>query len=198
MPDPLPSPWLGLHSEIHPGKSWGTAILTHGLPLRTIPVASSHPGALLAAEISLPGGGTLTAITMYGLIDKHGYATTTVHRMLSDLTPLLNDGAGKRDILLGGDWNVSIQWDQRYPGKYPAHRLLFDRVEDFGLENCTRKVHGKHVATYKKQGSPVEWQNDYLFVSRRLSPALLTCVIPDNQELRDLSDHSPVVITLDI
>jgi exonuclease III len=198
LPDSLPPPWLAIHSESHPGKVWGTAILTRGLALKMIPVASSHPGALLAAEIASNGGRTLVPVSMYGPIDKSGYATTSVHRLLSDLTPLLNDGKESRDFLLGGDWNVSVQWDQRYPGKYPSHRLLFDRVEDFGLASCTQHVLGRHVATYRKPGSTVEWQNDYLYVSRRLLPGLRSCEVQAGEELGGLSDHSPVALTLDL
>jgi hypothetical protein len=84
-------------------------------------------------------------ISAYGLIDdwnpeiKAGYATTTVNRVLSDLTPLLDSEAGKR-VVIGGDLNVGTHYTDPSPDEPhrwgPMHRASLGRVEALGLVDC--------------------------------------------------------------
>ena len=54
--------------------------------------------------------------------------------MFSDLTFLLDGKLGKRKVILGGDFNASLQWDKQQPGE--SHRIMFERLENFGLVSC--------------------------------------------------------------
>jgi hypothetical protein len=49
---------------------------------------------------------------MYVPIDKWGFSTPNLHVMLSDLTPILLDKLGKREVILAGDFNMSSQWEE--------------------------------------------------------------------------------------
>ena len=120
---------------------------------------------------------------------------TTMHHLLSDLTTILNHH-GKRNIVLGGDFNVSEQFDEKYKGKYPSHKIVFDRLEDFGLVNCTKKFYEHHVQTHIHSKSDYPWQNDYLFVSENIIAKVIKCDVVDKKEILDLSDHFPVTIEL--
>jgi exonuclease III len=148
---------------------------------------------------------------MYGLLDKTtnqvGYATTTIHRMLSDLTFVLNgDGefAGKnRNVVIGGDLNISIQFDEIYGKKARytnAHKICFDRIEDFGLVNSFSKDYKGPVQTLRHNRSTIPWQNDYLFLSKNLAKSMQSCRVLDestDKRISRFSDHNPVVIELD-
>lgn len=73
-------------------------------------------------------------VSLYGLLERMlgtEYSITTLHRTLSDLTPVLSDPARRGRIVLGGDLNASLEWDRRR--RSPTHRLLFERIEAFGL-----------------------------------------------------------------
>ena len=94
-------------------RPWGSAILAPGMSLEPIdeavnrhtghpaPLLLTHPGCTVIARWDRERGGPVVFISMYGLID-HGYAITTVHRLLSDLTPLLDSRLGQRVILERG------------------------------------------------------------------------------------------------
>ena len=97
---------------------------------------------------------------------------------------------------LGGDFNVSEQFDVKYKGQYPAHKIVFDRLEDFGLINCTKKFHGNHVQTHIHSKSDFPWQNDYLFVSKNIIERVTDCDVIKEDRILEMSDHLPVLMEL--
>lgn len=187
-----------LYREIGGPRRWGSAIITRDLPIQEVEFNNAYPGAVVAADVTLSNGLLLTVISLYGLIDEDGYATTTLHRMLSDMTPLLNGRTGRSCFLIGGDYNVSTQWDDHYRHRYPSHRIFFERLEDFNLINCTAKFHNGHVQTIRHPKSKIPWQNDYIHVSKKLAERLVSCEVVDGPEIREISDHNPVVAVFDI
>nr|MDO8109399.1 endonuclease/exonuclease/phosphatase family protein [Candidatus Sigynarchaeota archaeon] len=190
---------LHYHKGYHE-KNWGSAILSKKYPYFQVNFDGFYEGknGLLCYEFQVTDKKRLTVINMYGKIDAEGYATTTMHHMLSDLTPILGKKRKSRSIVLGGDLNVSTQWDQRYPNKYPSHKIVFDRLDDFKLINCTLAFFGKYVQTYSHDPVSFPWQNDYIFISKDLKPTFIDCKVYDDQKMLELSDHFPLEITLNI
>lgn len=127
-----------------------------------------------------------------------GYSITNLHRMLSDLTCIFNGHlGGKRNIVLGGDLNASVQLDPIQ--KNDSHKIFFERLEDFNLNDCFKLSNIKFpVQTLRHQKSKVKWQNDYFFISKSISKKLINCKVVDNDKVRKYSDHNPEVITLDL
>jgi exonuclease III len=119
-----------------------------------------------------------------------------MHHLLSDLTPILHNK--KRNIVLGGDFNVSVQFDEQYKNQFPLHELIFKRLEDFGLLNCTEKFFQKHVQTHVHNKSDFEWQDDYLFVSKNIFEKVVNCQVLGNTEILNFSDHIPVTIEIEV
>lgn len=113
-----------LWREIDPKRRWGSGVLAKGLPLTEVHLErNDYPGALVVADVILPDKSTLTVISLCGQMDRHGYAITTLHRMLSDLTHLLEGklrAGGRPKVILGGDLNASPQYDDKYGTK--THR----------------------------------------------------------------------------
>lgn len=143
----------------------------------------------------------LTLISLYGRIDKIGsigYSIPNLHRIFSDLTGVLRGHInGKRNIILAGDLNASIQFDQQ-SGRQ-SHKIFFDRLKDFELENCFELNGNKNfVQTLRFPKSTINWQNDYFFVSKSLSKNFEWCEVIDSEKVQKYSDHNPVVITLDL
>jgi len=80
----------------------------------------------------------ITAISLYGLLDERSDAS--VHRSLSELTPLLADGRYNELLLLGGDlnplWSVG-----RTTRTFERIQRVVDRVTPgFGLEDLLLKT----------------------------------------------------------
>lgn len=181
--------------EIGGNRKWGSGVLTKTFPLREVHFNNSHQGAVIAAEVLLPNKSVWTVISLYGLLDN-GYSITTLHRIFSDLTLLLDGKMGKRQIILGGDFNASLQWDEKQPGQ--SHRIMFERLENFNLFNCLKMIHPEPVQTWRSNRGDTSWHLDYLFASKSLIDSLISCDVVNEPEVCDFSDHNPLVAIFDL
>jgi len=178
--------------EIGRNRKWGSGIFSK-YPVERVEFDNTYPGAVVAGEINLPNNAKLTAVSIHVLLED-GYSIIPLHRIFSDLTLLLEGKRGKRDIILGGDFNASVQFDKRQRSE--SHRIFFDRVKNFGLVDCLEKFHNQPVQTYRHSKGDEPWQLDYLFLSRRLEDGLEKCYVVRDPDVLKLSDHNPVVAHL--
>ena len=187
-----------LYHELEGRRKWGNAIVSRYRILREIHFTSKYPGSegLVAGQLSLPGGDIVTVINVYGLIDENGYSTTTMHHILSDLTPLLHRG-NRENIILAGDFNISEQWDIKYNERDPLHRLVFQRLENLRLTNCTKKFFKEHIQTHVHSKSMFGWQNDYVFLSDTMIKRVSDCKVIQDPVVLEFSDHYPVMIEIE-
>jgi exonuclease III len=188
-------------------KAWGTGIYSKKYKLTQEPEDSipswnkkTFDEMCVVANASIDDGKALILISLYGRMDKVDrvpYCITNLHRVLSDLTGIFNGHFGKRNIVLGGDLNASKQLDPIQ--RNSSHKIFFDRLEDFGLKNSF-DLNGNtdFVQTHRHNISKLNWQNDYLFFSKQIAKGFIDCEVTDNEVVRRLSDHNPVIVTLDI
>lgn len=203
---------------------WGSAVVSYGPQLRTIVHASgpfsnapvdllrTFPGSVAIAELECES--PIIVVSAYGIID-HGYAESTVHRILSDLTPLIDERRG-RGIIVAGDLNITTQWSAKHKsflrGRHEECLLrdlnLFARFEALGLRNvavrkkpgplegceCNSGIGCKHVQTQRHDRSTFPWQNDYFFLSEDLLQQPFTVEVFDQDEAWKLSSHCPIVV----
>jgi len=52
--------------------------------------------------------GPVSAVALYGLMDE--LSDASVHRSLSELSPVLDDPKYNKQVILGGDLNTGTQW----------------------------------------------------------------------------------------
>jgi exonuclease III len=203
---------------------WGSAVISYGPFLRPLvsakgpfrpddqPLLRTFPGSVAIAEVvrDVP----IVVVSAYGLIDR-GYAETTVHRILSDLTPLIDERRG-HGIIIAGDLNVTTQWSEKHrsflKGRHDEclrrDRNLFDRFAALGLHNvvvrsgqgplegcgCDAGEECQHVQTQRHDLSDFPWQNDYIFVSEDLLRMAPIVEVFDQEEVWQLSGHCPVAV----
>lgn len=207
---------------ISSNRPWGSAVVSYGPDVTAVtaarspysphevPILQTHPGCVRVAQATLPGRSALTIISVYGLIDA-GYAVTTMHRILSDLTPLFDDKRYNERIILGGDLNISTQLP---PPHRTRHRIVLDRIKAFGLVDCLdlmlrdarplancpcHEALCRHIRTQRRAQNPeVPWQNDYIFASEPLANRLKACYAHDDEGAWQLSDHCPVCAEFDL
>jgi hypothetical protein len=193
-------------------RSWATAVLSPFAlvdlagDVRTrgyfrAPFANARPGSWTAAVVPVRDVGNVTAIALYGLLDERSDAS--VHRSLSDLTPLFEDTRYNKRLVLGGDLNTWTGWPAGSV-RLARDESVFRRIEAFGLVDCLvaalaqrryRALKGcpcsygeacRHTRTRLDRNHPeIPYQMDYLYASPRLAERLLTC------EAVDLGDGSP-------
>lgn len=223
---------VGRDDVTHGGKktrAWATAVVSpHELACpddvwtlspkykdRRSKLAVSRPGSWTAAVVSIPNGESVTAISLYGLLDERSDAS--VHRSLSDLTPLFEDERYNELLLLGGDLNTLCTAKAGSP-RLARDQGVLDRItHGFGLvdllhkslsendprrgrlDNCRCSLGDecRHTRTFRRtKSSTVPYQDDYLFASRALADRPLECTAreftPDWP-----SDHVPIVATFE-
>ncbi len=188
-------------NEIGDSRSWGSGVYSKNYKIREFNFNNSFFGAVTAAEVTVSDDLSLIVISLYGLFERIGnviYATPNMHRILSDLTGILQSRGTKNRVIIGGDYNVSVQidLDPDYPDN--DNKLVFDRLENFGLKNCYDGFFSNFVQTHRHSKSDKPWQNDYFFISRQLHKHLVNCKVIDNEKVRLFSDHNPVIIELEI
>jgi exonuclease III len=209
---------------------WGTAVVVFNPILRVTaiprrPVATSlvvgelednQPGTSAAAIVTLPSGKEIVALSVYGAMEKTGTgkssATTTVHRILSDLTPLLDSAREPRPMIFGGDLNCSTQFED---ADRAAHEAVFARIGAFGLKDwfvasagqrthltdcfCAQAGACAHQRTLRLKNSPDSrpWQTDYVF-SHHIGNSTTSMEVINEPIAWGLSDHAPIVLRTDL
>lgn len=182
-------------SNIGGNRKWGSAIVSQKYELEPIELKiNSHPGALVTARLRLGRKLEIQLISLYGLM-LDAYAVTAMHRMLSDLTPLV-DNYARKNIILAGDFNATVQLDARNKNK--SNQILFDRIQDLGFSDCLAPFQVYPIQTWRSLNDDKLWQLDYIYASKSLSGKLRSCAVIDNPIVRSFSDHNPVVATFDV
>jgi hypothetical protein len=217
----------GLESALGPdrpvNRPWSTAITSrHPLDLITdarvdrhyrepLPFEPSRPGTWTVASVRMRGV-SITAISLYGLMDER--SDDSVHRSLSELSPIFDHKTYGKSLLLGGDLNILANPRCEHPLR-DRHLVVLSRIKAYGLVDCLEKAllmrdpprgglancpcglgdHCYHTWTKRVKGSPIPYQ--YLFASRALADRLADCVAVPFSE-NSPSDHAPLVATFEI
>jgi hypothetical protein len=208
------------NGEVKP-RRWSAAVVTSGeMPEQVNPVATgshgrrpnvpfraSKPGTWAAGRVAATGIGSVTCVSLYGLMDE--LSDASVHRSLSDISPIFTDPNYMDLVLVGGDLNTGTQWeDDRIRAR---DRNLLDRFEVFGLVDCLRKRRGpgrlsncdcpdgdacQHTWTRLDPSDPGRpLQVDYLFASASLADRLESCEALSPPDWQEFSDHAPIIAT---
>jgi len=175
---------------------WGSAIISKKFTSYKHSFISSYEGsqALICYDFEFEKGKNVTIINLYGKSDTYGYCTTTIHHMLSDITPIVW-GKSKNIIIMAGDLNTSIQWDENYKNRDPLHKLVFDRIDDMGFINCTMVKYKEHKQTFVRENT-FPYQDDYVFIKNCKGKWDIN--ILNNENILNFSDHYPVELIIEI
>jgi exonuclease III len=197
---------------IDSNRKWGSAVVSFAGHIEAVQDAKPHHGtSAVNLHRTFPGSiaiakteGGLTMVSLYTILDQ-GYAITTLHRQLSDLTPLFDSSLGHR-VILAGDLNISTQFPEpdRSRHRNALERLLtFNLVDALSLDRPSREPLKDcpcgdepclHVQTQRHGRSKIPWQNDYFFVSREIVPTVRACYPNNDGYPWELSDHCPVIL----
>jgi hypothetical protein len=211
LPDkPVDRPWSAVVASTHRLREIHDARVDRSYG-EQLPFKPSRAGTWAAASIDVDGV-SVTAISIYGLLDERSDAS--IHRSLSELSPIFDHEVYGKRLLLGGDINILAG---RPPRDRPDRsQVVFDRIEAYGLVDCLKKMrpHGvlegckcqmgeECTHTWTKSVTPdagkpnVPYQDDYLFASRAMGDRLETCkALPFDEA--STSDHTPIVATFNL
>src|SRR5205807_2056046 len=82
------------------------------------------------------GGTWITAVSLYGLMDERSDAS--VHRSLSELSPIFDHEEYRKHLLLGGDLNVLAGRPVR--NYLDRHQVVLARIRAYGLRDCLERM----------------------------------------------------------
>ncbi|MFN8164580.1 MAG: hypothetical protein U0R26_12305 [Solirubrobacterales bacterium] len=177
-------------------NAWGTAVRSVGVPLEPVPLAKgSVRGGAVAAEAASEAG-PVTFISVYGVLEHFlgtDWSIPNLHRIVSDLTPLLADPKRKGRIIIGGDLNADVAFDTERIGGLDSHSRFFDRIEAFGLKSVLPNRDASDQPPTWRRGN-AGGRNDHLFVSEGLECSGADIVWDED----GLSDHAAIVVDVEL
>jgi hypothetical protein len=197
-------------------RPWSTAILTtktmpaevtpravgsHGRR-PNVPFRPSKPGTWTAGRVHAPGIGQITCVALYGFMDE--LSDASLHRSISDVSPIFTDPDYNKYVIVGGDLNASTQWTRN--DLRSRDQNLLERLEAYGLRDCLAMMRSEPLdgcTCDLGEGCRHSWtrldpkhpklQVDYLFASDALAKKLGYCEALPPPEWAEYSDHSPII-----
>lgn len=208
--DDFPRHWSTAVVSPHPFRPIADAQATIRGRTKKAPFHNSRPGSWTAAVVVVPAIGDVTAVSLYGLLDETSDAS--VHRSLSEVSPVFDDERYRDQVLLGGDLNTSTGWDARTDARHLARdRSVLKRISAFGLVDCLQQMRpaGRlegcrcsfgddcmHTRTrFDSRYPDIPYQMDYLYASPALAERLQRCEVLAPPAWPSPSDHFPIVAT---
>ena len=204
-------PWSAAVLSSHPFTEITDARPSWRGSERKVPFECSRPGSWIAASVEIARGTSVTGVALYGLLDE--FADSSVHRSLSELSPVLDDRRYRKYVLIGGDLNIWTGWPENEPALTRDINLL-QRFEALGLVDCLASMRpaGRlaactcgfgdactHTRTRCDPRFPnTPYQNDYLFASAGLAARLMSCRALATDDWFSVSDHAPIVADFDV
>lgn len=204
------------------GRPTVTPIPTHPVgDLEGDGLAVSVPGTIALAHVLHADSAPIVIASVYSAWesplsgrDDWIYADASAHRLISDLSALVDAQRGHR-IIVAGDWNI-LRGHGEHASGYWARRYqtVFDRMEAIGLAFCgPQHPHGQqvdpwpdelpqdslNVPTYRRHRNDPSTgtrQLDFVFASASLAPRV-SVRAHNGADGWTPSDHCQVVITVD-
>ena len=190
-------------------RNFGNCIISFGPEINRTEINTKYKGSLIVSEIILADT-KIAVINLYGILTAISKNQKTVapniHNMLSDLTPIFLGWSDEKfkSFILAGDFNVDKRMDTT-EGMYwrkgmRTSQIIFERIEDFLLEDCLIKKYPNFVRTFRNKSGrdKVPWQIDHMFASKDLYNKLQKIEVLENTETSALSDHYPIIADFDI
>lgn len=176
--------------DLGPNVVAGTAVLVRGFETSVAPpIAVSPHTYAVTAEIRTPGG-------PLSVVSVHVYPGEEQHADLARLVELLGSTFADLPVLVGGDFNSARRFDEVYGGK--RHRTFFAAMETAGLHEVHWGIHGREIQSFWGRQTKEAYQDDHFFVTNAWAPRIVSCTVIDNDVVRRVSDHGPVVMELDV
>ncbi|MEL7974347.1 hypothetical protein AAG589_00665 [Isoptericola sp. F-RaC21] len=179
--------------------------------------ACSHPGQFAVGDVAIDGGPRVTVISLYGIWDRMldsgtMFPEATLHRAISDLTPVFQERANDY-VLVAGDLNLYSYSDGTVWGR--RGMTVFERLAAYGLETCGPFRRDdeprlarcpcpdpacRHVHTFLYQSKPTNrpHQLDFFLATPALRERLRDCWADPDPHWPLHSDHRPIFAAFDL
>jgi len=208
--DGLPAGWTAIYQPggVDKRRQYGTIVAARGLSLRRTDFKRRktrreedrpHPATTFAVDVSLDGELAIRIIAAYGLLAGTGNGLRELRVISNEVRDVIRHH-GNEEIVLAGDFNL---WPDR----------VVPTVEDLGLVDVTGSrtslpdletpSGGSRIWTHKngpKYSRGARQELDYIFVASHLARGMrdISGGVHDFPDSWEMSDHSPVAVTLSL
>jgi len=193
IPGDLPTEYRSLFIPAVPGKRFGSVILSRLGDLE-LDWEDNSLGAVLAATSSIPGVGPVSIACLQARVPEGGVVSP-----LRKTFDVLRTHLGER-FVVGGDFNTARQAHLAWPQN--GHGAFWSDIELWGF-NEPLPLAGKEQQSYWGRwllnqpptlGNTL--QDDHVLVDADTLQLVRRCLVWDTRQVRELSDHGPVVVDL--
>jgi endonuclease/exonuclease/phosphatase family metal-dependent hydrolase len=175
-------------------RPWGSAVLSRVAELDAVR-RDSDLGAVVVARTMLPEIGQTTIASIHArVIDR---------RVIPGLRTILDRiaSASSGHSLIGGDFNTARAAATAWPEN--GHGDFWSALDESELRDCYFSLHGAERQSYWREwnrNTPPTIGNslmdDHILVDEGVYQQVKMCTIWDTRQVRELSDHGPVVVDL--
>ena len=171
------------------GLDSGTAILVRGVDaVGADPITAAETYAV-STRLTLPAGSC-------AVVGVHVYPGDQHQIALRSLAESFGAAAKVTPLIVAGDFNSARHFDTVY--RTNNHKWFFDAMTAAGLEDAHWAKHGREKQSFWGRQAKEPYQDDHVFVSAGWADRVTSCDIVDNEVVRRLSDHGPVVFEVDV
>jgi exonuclease III len=205
LPDDVPS---GYHKPLwtKPWKKklWGSAILSRLGVLEPVWECVER-GPVQVATCDIVGLGSCSIANIHSRLDSHGRVIPNLRKTFEAVLPLLQDR-----FIVGGDLNTARSLATAYPAEY-GHGEFWNDVEEWRLHEAMPFFDAVHQHPgLERQSYWGHWlrnaaptmgnslQDDHVFLDANTFEQLSKCVVQDTRVVRELSDHGPIVVDIQL
>ena len=178
-----------LFKQVH--QNWGTALYTRNMALEELPLAEEYPGRVSVASFKIAAQQEIIAVSIHAPI-INGRVFPYLARIFDEIERTVNG----RTFIVGGDLNTARLAEKVWPRH--GHGAFFDRMTNSIFFDCHQNFHGREEQTFFRDNSKYLFQDDHVFVSHDLAGRVKSCYVLNNEVVRGLSDHIPLVVEIDI
>ena len=177
---------------------WGSTIWTRDLPLKKFSLDGylGQPGRVVGATTTLPDSTSLYLVCIHVPTgDNNRYVFPNLETVFCELDVKLTGTRG----IIGGDLNTARKLGIRWP-KY-GHREFWASIDRGRFVDCHYSRHSDERQTFYRRNAKLDKlkiQDDHLFVTSLLEKQFKDCKVINTPKARELSDHLPVIATLDL
>ena len=144
-------------------------------------------------------------ISIYGNLSFLPFFTIFIGQ-ISLIVNFLRTTYDAKHIIIAGDFNCDRRMDDNPTGSRFARKgervtnLFFDSILGLGFKDCLRKFHSNYIETYRHHivKSRYPWEIDHMFCTDHLYAALKSINVLDDEVVKELSDHNPIVAEFDL
>jgi endonuclease/exonuclease/phosphatase family metal-dependent hydrolase len=178
--------------ELEADVKAGTAVLVRGLAATPAAKLVVSPATYAVTSTVATPAGPLVVVSV------HVYPGDDQHADLARLVEVVASSFAGMPVLVGGDFNAARRFDEVYRRKKNKFGTFFEAMASAGFHEVHWALHGREVQSFWGRQTKEAYQDDHFFVTKSWATRVRSCDVIDNERVRRVSDHGPVMLDLDV